>query len=235
MNQFVTTARDAADKAELLKVDKSAVEDYLKCGVKKDFDDFFDAFIRPLVDSAFKSSIIKSYILMDIVLTTARFVKELGGDVDAIVPGLSHIETILSNINSIEQIKEQVKDILISALMFRDSRTTSQRAGILQKAKEFIDQYYMDPNMSLNQVAVFVNHSPSHFSVMFSQGTCKTFKEYLTELRIKKAKELLRTTTLRSSEISYQIGYGDPHYFSFIFRKNTGLTPTEFRSQAKKE
>jgi len=233
VNQRLADPESGADKAELLKVDKSAVEDYLKCGVKKDFDDFFEAFIRPLVDSAFKSSIIKSYILMDIVLTTARFVKELGGDIDQIVPGLNHIENILANINTVDQIREQVEMILVSGLMFRDSRTYPQRAGILQKAKEYIDQHYMDPEMSLNRVAAYVNHSPSHFSAIFSHGTCKTFKEYLTDLRIKKAKELLRTTNLRSSEISYQIGYGDPHYFSFIFRKNTGLTPTEFRSQTQ--
>lgn len=234
-DQILAGSADGVDKAELLKVDKSAVEDYLKCGVRKDFDDFFEAFIRPLMESAFKSSIVKSYILMDIVVTTARFVKELGGDIDQVVPGLNHIETILSRINTIEQIREQVQTILVSALMFRDSRTYSQRAGIIQKAKEFIEQYYMDPNMSLNQVAAYVNHSPSHFSAIFSHETCKTFKEYLTELRIKKARELLRTTTLRSSEISYQIGYGDPHYFSYIFRKTTGLTPTEFRSQSQGE
>jgi len=235
LNQKRSDPVSGADKAELLKVDKSAIEDYLKCGVKKDFNDFFEAFIRPLVDSAFKSSIVKSYILMDIVVTTARFVKELGGDIDQVVPGLNHIETILSNINTVTQIKEQVQLILVSGLMFRDSRTNSQRAGILQKAKDYIDQHYMDPEMSLNQVAAFVNHSPSHFSAMFSHGTCKTFKEYLTDLRIKKARELLRTTSLRSSEISYQIGYGDPHYFSYIFRKNTGLTPTEFRLQTQVE
>jgi len=235
VNQTLANSETGADKAELLKVDKSAVEDYLKCGVRKDFDDFFDAFIRPLVDSAFKSSIVKSYIMMDIVITTARFVKELGGEIDQVVPGLNHIETILSRLTTIAQIKEQVQKILVGALMFRDSRTTSQRAGILQKAKEYIEQNYMDPNMSLNQVAAHVNHSPSHFSAIFSHGTCKTFKEYLTELRIKKAKELLRTTTHRSSEISYQIGYGDPHYFSYIFRKTTGLTPTEYRSQAQIE
>jgi two-component system response regulator YesN len=234
-NQKLADPESGADKAELLKVDKSAVEDYLKCGVKKDFEDFFEAFIRPLVDSAFKSSIVKSYIIMDIFLTTARFVKGLGGDIDQVVPGLNHIETILSKINTIEQIREQVQMIMVSALMFRDSRTNSQRAGILQKAKEYIEQNYVDPDMSLNQVAAYVNHSPSHFSAIFSHGTCKTFKEYVTELRIKKAKELLRTTTLRSSEISYQIGYGDPHYFSYMFRKNTGLTPTEFRVQAQAE
>jgi two-component system response regulator YesN len=234
-NQKLADSESGVDKAELLKVDKSAVEDYLKCGGRKEFDDFFDAFIRPLLDSAFKSSIVKSYILMDIVLTTARFVKELGGDINQVVPGLNHVETILSKIDTVDQIREQVQMILVSGLMFRDSRTYPQQAGILQKAKEYIDQHYMDPELSLNQVAAFVSHSPSHFSAIFSHGTCNTFKEYVTELRIKKAKELLLTTSLRSSEISYEIGYGDPHYFSYIFRKNTGMTPTEFRLQTQVE
>ena len=91
----------------------------------------------------------------------------------------------------------------------------------------------MDPNLSLNQVAAQVNLSPSHFSVVFSQETGQTFKEYLTEIRINRAKELLRMTTSRSAEISYQVGYNDPHYFSSVFRKNTGLSPTEFRLQAQ--
>jgi two-component system response regulator YesN len=222
---------NGVDKAELLKVDKSAVEDYLKCGVKEDFDDFFDAFIRPLGETAFKSYLIKNYIFIDLVVAAARFVNELGGDIDQVIPGLSHIETVLTNIKTIEQIREQAQKILVSALAFRDSQTNSQHAGMIQQAKEYIDHQYMDPNMSLNEVAAHVNHSPSHFSAVFSQETCKTFKEYLTEIRIKKAKELLRTTTLKSSEISYQIGYSDPHYFSYVFRKHTGLTPTEFRLQ----
>jgi two-component system response regulator YesN len=69
--------------------------------------------------------------------------------------------------------------------------------------------------------------------VVFAQETNQTFKDYLTEVRIQKAKELLRTTTLRSTDISYQVGYNDPHYFSSAFKKNTGFSPGEFRSQAR--
>ena len=89
----------------------------------------------------------------------------------------------------------------------------------------------MDPDLSLNDVAAQANLSASHFSVVFSQETCQTFKEYLTELRLTKAKELLRMTTLRSADIAYKVGYNDPHYFSSVFKKHTGLSPMEFRSQ----
>jgi len=228
-NAYKASPDGEVDTAELLKVDKSAVEDYLRCGVKEDFDDFFDAFIRPLGETALKSYLIKNYIFLDLVLITARFVNELGGTVEEVIPEINHIETALATIRTIEHIRDQAQKILTSALAFRDSRANSHYAGMIQHAKEYIGVHYVDPNMSLNEVAAQVSLSPSHFSVVFGQETSRTFKEYLTEVRIKRAKELLRTTTLKSSEIAYQTGYTDPHYFSYVFRKNTGLTPTEFR------
>jgi two-component system response regulator YesN len=213
-------------------VNKSAVENYLKCGIKQDFDEFFNDFIQPLGETALKSYLIKNYIFVDVVLATANLVAELGGDIDQVVPELNSIETILMNIQTIDQLKEQAYKILVSALAFRDSQTNHQYAEMVRQAKAYIDQHYSDPDLSLNEVATQVNLSPSHFSFVFGQEACQNFKEYLTEIRIKKAKELLRTTPLRSAEIAYQVGYNDPHYFSYVFRKNTGLSPIEFRSQA---
>jgi two-component system response regulator YesN len=215
-------------KAELLKINQSAVDSYLKCGVKADFDDFFDTFIRPLGESALKSYIIKNYVVMDVVLTTAKFLNELGGNIDHVIPDLSFIE----DLQTIEQIREQVQAILLSALLFRDSLVTNQYAGMIQQAREYIDRHYQEPNLSLTEVAAQAHLSPSHFSTVFSQETGQTFKDYLTEIRIRTAKELLRTTTLRSFEIADQIGYSDPHYFSYVFRKHTGLSPKEFRVPA---
>jgi two-component system response regulator YesN len=102
---------------------------------------------------------------------------------------------------------------------------------MIRRAKDYIEHHYADANLSLHEVAAQANLSASHFSAVFSQETCQTFKEYLTEIRIGKAKELLRMTPLRSADIAYQVGYNDPHYFSSVFKKNTGLSPIEFRSQ----
>jgi two-component system, response regulator YesN len=227
-------ADNSVDRAELIKVDRSAVEDYLKCGVLEDFDDFFDAFVQPLGD-AIKSYMVKNYVVMDIVLTTARFVEGLGGDVDQVVPGLDQIEAVVAGLDSIDQIREYAQRTLVGAVAYRDSQAGRQHAGMIQQARSYVDRHYMDPNISLNEVAAQVNHSSSHFSTVFGQEAGTTFKQYLTEVRIKKAKELLRTTNARSYEIACQVGYTDPHYFSFVFRKNTGLTPTDFRAQTQIE
>jgi two-component system response regulator YesN len=221
----------AVGQAELLKVNKSAVENYLHYGVKDGFDEFFDAYLRPLGEAALRSNLIKNYIFVDVVLTIAKLVNDLGGDIDKVIPELNSIEMIMSNTETIEQLREQVYKITSSTLAYRDSQPKGQYKNLIHQAKEYIDHHYMNPELSLNEVAAHANLSASHFSVVFSQVTGQTFKEYLTEIRLNKAKELLRMTSLRSADIAYQVGYNDPHYFSSVFKKHTGLSPIEFRSQ----
>jgi two-component system response regulator YesN len=220
-------------KAELLKINKPAVESYLRCGVKEDFPDFFDTFIRPLCEPALKSYLVKNYLIMDIALAAAKFVTDLGGNVDRVVPAFDNMEATLAEITTTEHLRDCLQDILIGALTYRDGLGNHQHGLMLQQVHDYIDQHYMDANLSLNEVASRVSLSPSHFSTVFSQETGQTFKEYLTEVRIQRAKELLRSTTLKSFEISYQIGYSDPHYFSYVFRKHTGLSPKEYRQQTQ--
>jgi two-component system response regulator YesN len=214
-------------KAELLKINKSAVESYLKCGVREDLDEFFDTFIWPLGEMVLESAIVRHYVLMDVVLTTAQFVSELGGNSDQVIPDLDLIEDIRTG----EQIREQVRSILLAALAFRDSQVASQYTALVQQASAYIHSHYADANLSLAQVARQAHLSPSYFCTVFSQEMGKTFKEYLTEIRMQRARELLRSTALKSFEIADQIGYSDPHYFSYVFRKHTGQSPTEFRWQ----
>ena len=140
------------ERAELLKVNKSAVENFLNCGVKEDLEEFFNAYIQPLGETALRSYLIKNYIFMDIVLATAKQVNELGGDIDKIIPELNSIETILSNIKTIDQLKEQSRQILLNALSFRDGQTSGQHKKVIRQAKEYIDQHYMEPDLSLYEI-----------------------------------------------------------------------------------
>lgn len=218
-----------ADQLELLKLEQSALENYLKCGMGEDFDEFFETYIQPLGEAALHSYLVKHYIFMDIVLTTAQFVSDLGGKVEEVIPEIQGVEQLLENINSVDEIREETRKIFSNALAFRNSQVRSERALIIHIAKAFIDSHFTDPDLSLDEVAAQVNLSPNHFSAVFSHETGETFRDYLTRNRIEKAKELLRMTNLKCSEVGYRSGYNDPHYFSYIFRKNTNLTPQQFR------
>jgi two-component system response regulator YesN len=105
-------------------------------------------------------------------------------------------------------------------------------AALIAKARSYIDTHYADPDISLSQVAAQVLLSPTYFSVVFGREVGETFIEYLTRVRIRKAIELLRSTSLTSGEIGYQIGYQNPRYFYSVFRKVVGQPPTEFRRGA---
>jgi two-component system response regulator YesN len=217
--------------ADLLKVDKSALEDYLKCGVQAEVDDFFDSFILPL-GPACQSSIVRNYVYLDILFTTARVVSAWGGDPAQVLPEINELDSLLPSIRGVDDIRVQAQPILHRALAFRDEQTSSLHIGVVQQAREYIDHHFTDSSISLHAVASLVGHSPSHFCTVFGEATGRTFKAYLTDLRIRRARELLRTTNLRTVEVSDQVGFNDSHYFSVVFRKSTGLSPREFRARA---
>jgi YesN/AraC family two-component response regulator len=107
---------------------------------------------------------------------------------------------------------------------------SAKHCGVIEKSTEYIREHFAEENISLNTVAEFVGLSPNHFSTVFSQETGETFIECLTKARLRKAGELLKTTSIRSSEIAYRVGYNDPHYFSYVFKKKMGLSPSEYRN-----
>lgn len=85
--------------------------------------------------------------------------------------------------------------------------------------------------LSLNTVADEVGFSPNHFSTVFSQQMGQTFVECLTRFRVEQSKRLLRETDMKLADIAYAIGYSEPHYFSYIFKKYTNISPSVYRSQ----
>lgn len=219
------------EQIQLPKMDKSAVENYLYSGVKEGFDEFFNAYLQPLGETGLKSNLIKNYIFVDVVLAVAKLVNSLGGEVQQVVPELNSIERMVANIETLEQLRKHMYGVITHALDYRDSQPKGQYKDLIRQAKEYIECHYADPALSLHEVAAQVNLSASHFSMVFSQETEQNFKEYLIEIRMRKAKELLRMTALRSADVAYQVGYNDPHYFSSVFKKFTGQSPIEFRLQ----
>ena len=112
-----------------------------------------------------------------------------------------------------------------------ESAGEARNSSVINDAKVYMAQHYNDPNLMLQDVAKAVNMSNSRFSTVFSQQSGQTFTEYLVYLRMSKAKEMLKTTDLKSSQIAHETGYNDAHYFSYIFKKHVGMTPSEYRTQ----
>lgn len=131
---------------------------------------------------------------------------------------------------TLDDLKRYLSDILLRAIELRDKAAGSQYRNLLKEAVAYIDANFQSEEISLNRVAREVNISANYLSAVFSQEMGMTFVEYVTTRRMEKAKELLRSSNLRSGEIAVAVGYKDPHYFSFIFKKIQGCTPRDFRA-----
>ena len=103
-----------------------------------------------------------------------------------------------------------------------------------EEAKKYIAQHFQESDFSLNKIAVEIGISASYFSSIFKQKTGQSFVEYLTKMRIEKACELLKCTTLRTAEIGEQVGYHDPHYFSATFKKVMGQSPKDYKNDSNR-
>ena len=113
-----------------------------------------------------------------------------------------------------------------------ESAREKEAVSIIEKAKSYIrDNYKKD--ISLDEVSREVDISPYYFSKLFKQETGGNFIEYLTEVRLRNARELLKDSGLSIKEICAESGYSDPNYFSRIFKKYEGVTPSEFREKLR--
>lgn len=99
----------------------------------------------------------------------------------------------------------------------------------IERAKQIIDKRFWEQDFSLKEICDELYLSTSQFSLLFKEGTGRTFVEYLTAHRIEEAKKLLKTTDLKGYEIAERVGYADPRYFTLIFKKITGMTAMEYR------
>jgi len=121
---------------------------------------------------------------------------------------------------------------------FSESQTTngvlhlafSQTEERIEEVKAFITKNYMDPNLSLGSVASYFYLSPSYLSDRFSKIVGMNLSKYLLNVRISNARVLLSNTSKFVSEISKETGYTNPTYFSTIFKREVGMTPSGYRN-----
>lgn len=99
---------------------------------------------------------------------------------------------------------------------------------VMRIAKQYIDEHYAEP-VTLKTVADLVGFNPTYFSTRFGADNGKTFLEHLTDVRIEKAKELLRTTNNSVAAICQAVGYTDVSHFTALFKKSTDLRPSVYR------
>ena len=231
-NKVVDTNIDQSHKmeaAELVPIDHEIIEKYLQYGDLQEYDAFFDQVIRPVGDIALQSDLMKQYLFMDLILKVNQFKRSVLGQDEDTSANLSDLELLLEEVDSIEQIKTLTKMILQDAVERRSSQVNQGRGEMFEQITAYLEKNFENPDLSQSLVAGEFNLTPNYFSTLFHQEVGVTFRDFLTNLRIDRAKVLLCTTNIKISEIAFYCGYKDAHYFSYIFKKKVGQTPSQFR------
>lgn len=204
------------------------LQKFLSSGLEDEVDSFVHDYFHAIGREPMESLVFRNYVVLNVHFSVLSFLKKIGYD-DTELSREETDDVVKKTSQSTEASVAYAEEVLKRAIAIRDENAGSQNRSVLKQAIDFIDGHYMDEEISLNRVAHVANVSANHFSALFSQNMGQTFIEYLTSLRMDKAKELLRCTSKRSSEIAGEVGYKDAHYFSYLFKKTQGMTPSEYR------
>lgn len=213
------------------QMDRGKIREFLKFGSKEETVYFIEEFFKGIGANAMKSSVFRQYITMDVYFCIVDFLEGLQISKDEIEP----FDVTSASLQNKESAINYITKIIKKAVELREKKANNRYEDIVNEVMRYLEKNYADEELSLNLLAAHVNFSPNHLSMVFSQQTGQAFIKYLTDYRMNKAKELLRCTGKRSSEISIEVGYKDPHYFSYLFKKTQGMTPTQYRGERSLE
>ena len=222
----------------LQNIDMNAVKqeiiyNFLFNALDEEVDSFVKNYLQMIGGEAMRSKMFQQYILLNLHFCLTSFAEKLGYDKTEIDDSLKFI--VDERIKSTEDLEKIIGSILRKGIRLREERSKGRNQSVIRTALQYMEENFTDDSLTLNRVAGVANVSANHFSALFSQEMGQTFIEYLTQLRMSRAKEQLRCTDMRSGEIALEVGYKDPHYFSFLFKKTQGCTPSEYRNQTRSQ
>ena len=191
----------------------------------------FTAYTESIMKLGLPDDISSAFIHVDALISASKVVREHGGEPSDVLDLASYLMRL--RVRSATLDFDDDFRLLLEALRYRAQRDDSIGNKSIARARCFLDANYGDPNLMLKDAAREAGMSSSRFSTLFAQETGVTFTEYVTRLRLSKARELLHNTNMRISQVAASVGYSDPHYFSWIFRKTEGMTPSECRDAAQ--
>ena len=220
---------------DIQNLDKQKIESFLKGGEMDEIHFFVEEYMKNTGDAGKNSMIFRQYIVMDMFFAASHFLTQITDGREQLGEPFESPEQMQKIVSDLEATVVYIKELFTKVMQVRDAQTTEHNSDVVENAKKYISENYHDEELTLNTVAHEVNVSPNHLSDMFSQKTGQTFVKYLTDVRMHRAKELLKCTSKRSNEICEEVGYRDPHYFSHLFKKNVGCSPIQYRERGGKE
>ena len=206
LRERLMAALTALDVGKTMRILKVKMQAYCERGEYYKIFCFADAVI----------AFAKSFVLMQNMLEEAHYAE------------IFNVEDALDNCFTIQMIEECLHRYFKELVSMVEEVSDKRASKPIRLALDYMKQNFAQP-ITLQSVAEVVFYTPNYFSNAFKKQTGKTFLEYLTELRMEAAQEMLKSTAKNIAEIAHDVGYSDEKYFSKLFIKSVGIKPNEFR------
>jgi two-component system response regulator YesN len=220
---------------EKVRFDERVEHELVRCikmGTVAELHEVVEELFRDVADGHVSIQDYRIYLL-EIMTTILKTAQRADLDMEELFGGSSHLLAEISTFNNLQDAKNRITQIC-ERIMGRiaSGRQTSYKR-LVDQAVAYTHQNYHAADISIHKVCAHLHISPGYFSGIFKKETKMSFVTYLLQLRMEKAKELLRTTDLKTFQIAEQVGYADPNYFSFCFRKHVGVSPKEYKNSSQ--
>lgn len=131
---------------------------------------------------------------------------------------------------TIDELESWLREICTNLRHTLRHERTDSTMKLTEQAKAYIEEHYKENDLSAETLCHELNVSAAYFSTIFKKEVGLSFVAYLTKIRLERAVELLRTTEDKTYVIAEAVGYTEPNYFSYVFKKQYGISPSKYRA-----
>lgn len=200
----------------------------IKVGTIKEMEELIDSLFVCIIKMKISTQDYQIY-LVQILTTILKVAKDFQIEVEDITAKNPFAQ--LYGFKELYEIKEWLMNICTIIIESISVKRNDTCKSLIYEATEYVKNNYTNSELTIEQVCKHIHLTPNYFSTIFKKEMKISFVNYLTNVRMEIAKQMLKTTNLKVAEIAEKVGYSEPNYFSYCFKKAMSKSPSEFRSE----
>ncbi len=169
------------------------------------------------------------FFVMELVSELYKFLRGNQLDVNEVFDANKDVYALVQQMEG-KELSNWLSSVCLKIRELIDGKRSDNTRSFVTKAKEYVADHYADQDLSIDFICNYLGVSSAYFSTVFKKETGKTFVGYLTDYRMEKAEKMLVETDEKTYIIAQQVGYSDPNYFSYVFKKQFGVSPSKYKA-----
>lgn len=221
--------RQTAGKLRFDELKQQTLTRCLKAGTQAELEDALEIIFREITVEHGRSDI--QLYLIEVLTNVWKAAQASGEAMEDIFGAGFQLYADLFRLPGLSEAQGKLREVCLLVQHRIASGRQHVYKDIVEQALLFTKEHYADPDLSIQKVCGHLHISSGYFCGIFKKEVQFTFLQYLMQIRMEAAKELLRSTEMKSFEVAGQVGFAEPNYFSFCFKKHIGVSPKEYRKQ----